>query len=132
MNTFILRFDTPIKRIGILVASVGFAAMIFGFVEIALDTRHYFSEYFSAVFRKSHYATSAYWKAAWGTYLLIIGFMLSIYYDKGIGRVIMWVRYGTPESEEITKNVKEDAALTTGDKISIILIAGAIAFMLFR
>lgn len=85
--------NTPVKRVGFVILAIGSTSFFLGWILWAIkDFVYAWDEFIKAVSFDFYY-----WKGyskflCFGFYLAVIGVMFSYLYDKGIGKLIKWIR----------------------------------------
>lgn len=98
------KLDTPIKRLGSLVAAAGSALTAIGIVQIIFDAASIgeairaFGDSAAWLFRDSSYASFE--TIAFGVPLAVLGLAFSFFYDAGVGKVIGWILHGSSHPRE--------------------------------
>ncbi|MCP1404451.1 hypothetical protein [Achromobacter insolitus] len=94
------RLDTPLKRIGMMILALGAVLLAAGLIEIANDIGRWnfmerlFDRWWGSVWGTGgRYERSSI--AAWGTYMTVLGYLLSFGYDRLTSRLIRWIRTGS-------------------------------------
>ncbi len=92
------RLNSPIKRVGFVVSIFGsllFAASVIGYI----SNRRNYGVYVDEFFRES--VLMGYW-AHWyqilggiGFWMAATGLLVVLFYDKTIGRLMLWIRFGS-------------------------------------
>lgn len=91
--------DRPVKRIGFVILAVGVVVSLIGFIQIGSDLYKYrwVEKFIEGVFESlcfNRYNFRFYPMASIGPYMALAGLLLSYLYDRGIGRLLAWVRNG--------------------------------------
>ena len=91
--------DRPIKRIGFVILAIGVVVSLIGFIQIGSDLYRYrwLEKFIEGVVESicfNRYNFQFYTMAAIGPYMALAGLLFSYLYDRGIGRLLSWVRNG--------------------------------------
>lgn len=86
----------PIQRIGLLILWIGISVTAYGLVNLAYDTSRLYDFLRDWIELMAHptYIGASHYCAGLGTWLMIIGFLLSYAYPYTIQRLLSWIRYG--------------------------------------
>lgn len=97
------QLNTPLKRVGFIVMLFGLLVLVIGLFQIAGSTHRLddiFSNWIESVFFE-RYSFRRYPVACYGTWVALIGLLLSFLYDKTLGRLAGWIRAGRRAAPEI-------------------------------
>ena len=98
------QLNTPLKRVGFIVMLFGLLVLVIGLFQIADNAyklADILNDWIESVFFE-RYSFARYPAACYGTWITLIGLLLSFFYDKTLGRLAGWVRTGHRITPEIT------------------------------
>lgn len=97
------QLNTPLKRVGFIILLCGLLVLVVGLFQIAdgaYKLADIFSNWIESVFFE-RYSFRRYPVACYGTWIALIGLLLSFLYDKTLGRLAGWIRVGNRAASEI-------------------------------
>jgi len=87
--------NTPLKRLGLVILIIGLMMFFYGwsqwFMHDSVDAWEAFTR---SVGFDTYYWYWYNYPISIGFYVSVLGFLLSYFYEYGIGKIIQWIRHG--------------------------------------